>query len=79
MIASIVDVGKLAKVVLYSVLAGAGIAVIFGVGVTSAAGMIDALRERRTVAGTAWALLAVVCALAVLGAVVLGVVVMSAK
>jgi hypothetical protein len=78
-ISTIVDVGTLGKVVLYSVLAGTGIAVIFGAGVSGAAGMIDALRERRTSASVGWAALAAVCLLATLAAVVLGIVVMSEK
>jgi hypothetical protein len=78
-LASIIDVGTLSKVVLYSVVAGTGIAVIFGAGVSGAAGMIDALRERRTAAGAAWAVLAVICVLGALAAVVLGIVVMSEK
>jgi hypothetical protein len=53
--------------------------VIFGVGVTSAAGLFEALRQHRTVAGAAWGLLAATCAAAVLGAIVLGIVVLSSK
>jgi hypothetical protein len=76
---AIVETGPLAKVVLYSLLAGVGIAVIFGLGVSGAAGLLDALRERRTTAGAAWAALTVVCLAGALAAVVLGIVVMTTK
>ena len=56
---AIVEVGTLLKVVLYSLALGLGIAVVFAVGVSSANGLMDALRERRTLAGAAWAVLAV--------------------
>lgn len=79
MIATIIDWRTIGKVVLYSLLSGAGIAVIFGVGVASAAGLLDALRERRTVAGVAWGALATICVGAALAAIVLGLVVMSRK
>jgi hypothetical protein len=79
MTGAIVETGTLAKVVLYSLLAGVGIAVVFGAGVSSAASLLEALRERRSVAGAAWGALTAVCALVALAAMVLGVVVMTAK
>jgi hypothetical protein len=79
MIASILDATKLGKVILYSLASGIGIAVIFGVGVSSAAGLLESLRQRRNVASVAWGALAVSCALCVLGAIVLGIVVMASK
>src|SRR5207248_2238495 len=61
MIGAIVDTGTLGKVVLYSVVSGVGIAVVFGAGVSSVAGLLDALRQRRTAAGVAWGALSRVC------------------
>jgi hypothetical protein len=69
----------LLKVVLYSLVSGVGIAVIFGAGVSSAAALGDALRERRRMAGFGWGTLTVACLVAAVGAVVLGIVVMSTK
>jgi hypothetical protein len=77
--AAIVEASKLGKVVLYSLIFGVGVAVVFSLGVSSAAGLLDALRERRTAGVIGWGTLAGVCAVAALGAVVLGVVVMSTK
>jgi hypothetical protein len=79
MIATIVDTTTIGTVVLYSLLSGVGIAVIFGLGVSSAAGLLEALRQHRNAAGAAWGLLAATCVAAALGAIVLGIVVMSTK
>jgi hypothetical protein len=78
-VATIVDTTTLGKAILYSVVAGVGIAVVFGAGVSSAAGLLDALRERRTAASAGWGLLALVCVVAAAGAIVLGIVAMTAK
>jgi len=77
--AAIVNTTTLAKAVLYSLVAGIGIVVVFAVGVSSAAGLLDALRERRTVAGVAWGALALVCVAGAATAIVIGVVVMTQK
>jgi hypothetical protein len=77
--AAIVDTTTLGKAILYSVVAGVGIAVVFGAGVSSAAGLLDALRDRRTAAGAAWGLLTLVCLLAAAAGIVLGIVAMTAK
>ena len=79
MIATIVDLGTLGKVILYSLIAGVGVSLVFSLGVSSAAGLADAVRQRRTLAGALWGLTAVVCLAGSLAAIVLGVVVMSAK
>ena len=79
MIAAIVDTNTLGKVVVSSLASGVGIAAIFGAGISSAGAFVDALRERRTAAGAAWAALAVLCVAGALGAVVLGIVVMTTK
>ena len=71
-LAAIVEWKSLWKVIVYSLVSGVGIAVIFGAGVSSAAGFLDALRQRRTAAGAAWAGLAVLCLAGALAAVVFG-------
>jgi hypothetical protein len=73
MLASIVNATTLGKTVLYSLVAGIGIAVIFGAGVSSAAGLIEAMRERRSVATAAWGTAALLCLVCAAGAVVLGI------
>jgi hypothetical protein len=78
-IASIVDTTAIGKVILYSLIFGVGIVVVFGLGVSSVAAVQDALRQRRTIASAAWGLLTVACVAATVGAVVLGIVVMSSK
>jgi hypothetical protein len=79
MIAAILDTTALGKVIVYSLVIGVGIAVVFGAGVASAAGFVEAVRERRTAAGVGWAVLATACIACALAAVVLGIVVMSTK
>jgi hypothetical protein len=77
--AAIVDTTRLAKVVLYSLAAGVGIPAVFALGVTSTAGMVDALRRRRSVSAAIWAGLTLVSIAASVAALVLGIVVMSQK
>jgi hypothetical protein len=77
--AAIVDVRTLGKVILYALIAGVGVTVVFGLGVSSAAGLLDAVRERRTLATALWAVTAALCLAGSLGAIVLGVVVMASK
>jgi hypothetical protein len=79
MLAAIVNTSTLGKAVLYSLAAGIGISVIFGAGVSSAASLVDAMRERRTAASVAWATAALICLLCATGAVVLGIVLMTEK
>ncbi|HWC86507.1 MAG TPA: hypothetical protein VG388_08210 [Solirubrobacteraceae bacterium] len=79
MIASILDTATLAKVILYSLIAGVGVTVVFALAVSSAAGLVDAIRERRTLAGALWGATAALCLMACVGAIVLGVVVMASK
>ncbi len=78
-VGAIVETGTLLKVVLYSLAFGLGVAVVFGIGVSSAAGLLEAMRARRTLAGAAWALLAAGCMGGVLATVVLGIILMSQK
>jgi cytochrome c biogenesis protein CcdA len=79
MLAAIVETSKLGKVVAYSLLTGVGISIVFSLGVSGAAGLIEALRERRTAAVIGWGALAGICGVVALGAVVLGIVIMSTK
>jgi hypothetical protein len=79
MLAAIVETGKLAQVVGYSLAAGVGVAIVFSLGVSSTAGMLDALRARRTGAAALWGTLAALCALAALAAAGRGIVVMAKK
>jgi len=79
MLAATVNTTTLGKTIVYSLAAGIGIAVVFGAGVSSAAGLIDAMREQRTAATAAWVAAALVCLLCAAGAVVLGIVLMTEK
>ena len=79
MIGAIVETGTLAKVVLYSLVSGVGIALLFGTGIASAASLLDALREHRSAAGAAWGALTVGCLVIALAIIVFGIVVMSSK
>jgi hypothetical protein len=77
-IATIVDWTRLGKVVVYSLIAGIGIAVIFGAGVSSAAALLESAR-RRGGASFAWGAVTVICVVCALGAVAYGIVVMAKK
>jgi hypothetical protein len=79
MLASIVNTTTLGKTILYSLAAGVGIAVIFGAGVSSAAGLIEARRNGRGIATVAWATATLACLLCAAAAVVLGIVLMTQK
>lgn len=79
MMAAIVETAQLAKVVLYSLLAGVGISAAFGLGVSGAAGFMDALREHRTTAALAWGSVVTVCVAVAVSAIVFGIVVMTTK
>jgi hypothetical protein len=79
MIAAIVDTTTLGKVVLYSALVGVGTVTVFALGVSSAAGLLEALRRRSSGAAFAWGALTVGCVAVSVGAVVLGIIVMSSK
>jgi hypothetical protein len=79
MIAAIVDTAKAGKVILYSLASGIGVTVVFGAGVSSAAGLLESLRQRRTGSAIAWGAVTVACVACTLGAVVFGVVVMTNK
>jgi hypothetical protein len=75
--ATIIEVSTLAKAVIYSLVAGIGLAVAYGVAVTTTAGMLDALRSGRTGAAAAWGTATAVCAALVLGGIAAGIFVMA--
>jgi hypothetical protein len=77
MIASVLQTHAMLKVIAYSLLAGVGIAVVFGAGVSSVAGLVEARRERRSAATAGWGVLAAACMVGAVGAVVLGIVVIA--
>ncbi len=77
MIATIVDWTAIGKVALYSLGFGVGVAVIVGLGISSAAGLQEAMRRRSAAASVAWGLVAAACVAAACGAIVLGVAAMS--
>jgi hypothetical protein len=77
--AAVVDWARVGKVVAFSLIAGIGVSTVFAIAVTSWAGMIQALRRRRSVAGALWAGVTVACVLVSAGAIALGIVVMARK
>jgi hypothetical protein len=78
-LAAIVDTTTLAKAVVYSLVSGIGIVIVFAAGVSSAAGLLDALRARRTAAGLAWGTVALLCVTCAIAAIVLGIIAMTQK
>jgi hypothetical protein len=78
-LAAIVDPAKLGQVVLYSFVVGVGISIALSLAVSGAAGLVDAVRERRMGSMVAWAMVTTVCVGVIAGAIVLGLVVMSSK
>jgi hypothetical protein len=70
---AIVDVSTLAKAMIYSLVAGVGLATAFGAGVTCAAGLLEAVRSRQTGPAIAWGTAAVLCSAIVLGGVAAGI------
>jgi hypothetical protein len=79
MTATILDVTTLGKVILYALIAGVGISSVFALGVSSAAGLVDAIRERRTLGSVLWGVSAILCLAGSLAGIALGVVVMASK
>ena len=79
MLATIIETGKLAQVFGYSLLTGVGIAIIFSLAVSGAAGLLDAVRDRRAGAAALWGTLATLCAAITVAVIVLGIVVMTTK
>ena len=77
--ASVIDWNALGKVVLYSLVAGLGVPAVYSIAVLGAARSTDAQRERRGGQATAYAILALVCGVACLGAIGYGVYLLTLK
>jgi hypothetical protein len=76
---SIVDWKTLGKVVLWSVASGVGITVVFSLAIVGAARFEDRRRDGRGIEASAYAVLLAVALVAVIGAVVAGIIVMAKK
>jgi hypothetical protein len=77
--AEVVNAGTLAKVAVASLVAGVGVTTIFSLAVHGAVRLVDSRRDGRPLEATFYGVLLAVALLATVGAVVLGVVVMTAK
>jgi hypothetical protein len=77
--APIVDWGTLGKVVLYSLGAGAGVALCFSVAVVGATRFVEARRAGSPMPAAVYGTMATVGLLATTAAVVVGIVVMASK
>jgi hypothetical protein len=79
MIAEIVDTKALAETVAGALAAGIGTTVVFSFAILGATRLAEASREGRTLHATLYGVLMTVGLLATLGAIVVGIVVMTAK
>jgi hypothetical protein len=79
MLATVVDTKELLQTVVAALVAGVGITLIFCVAILGAARFADMNREGRPLAAAAFGTLAVVGVLAFLGAIAVGIVVMTTK
>jgi hypothetical protein len=77
--ASVVDWKTLGEVVLYSLAAGVGVAICFSLAILGATRLADARRDGGGLAAVAYGLLAALGLAATLGAIVIGIVVMTTK
>lgn len=75
----IVDWGALLEVAYYSLAAGLGVALAFSLAVSGTTHFADEVRENRMTRAAAYAVLAVLAFLVCLAAIVMGIVVMTAK
>ncbi|MBN9623954.1 MAG: hypothetical protein J0H06_13580 [Actinobacteria bacterium] len=78
-VATIVETKELVQTVVFATVAGIGVTAIFSVAIWGAARFTDLSQEERRVAAGAAVGVAAVALLAVLAAVVIGVVVMTSK
>jgi hypothetical protein len=78
-IAEIVETKELVQTVVFALVAGIGVTVIFSVAIRGAARFIDLNQEERRLAAGAAAATAVLALLAVAAAIVIGVIVMTSK
>lgn len=77
--AAIVETKEMVQTVIFSLLAGIGVTLIFSVAIWGAARFVDLNQEDRPLAAGGAALVATLALLAVLAAVVTGVIVMTSK
>jgi hypothetical protein len=76
---TIVDWSTLGKVAIASLASGVGVAIVFSLAIVGAARFADMRRDGRAVEAGAYAVLLALSLAAVVGAVVLGIVVMAKK
>jgi len=79
LLATVVDTKELLQTVAAALVAGVGITLIFSFALLGAARFGDASREGRPVAAAAFGALAIVGVIAFLGAIAVGIVVMTTK
>lgn len=77
--AEIVETKELAQTVVFALVAGIGVTLIFSVAIWGAARFADLSQEERRLAAGAAAVTAAIALLAVLAALVIGVIVMTSK
>jgi hypothetical protein len=79
LLATIVDTDALAKVVVYSLIAGIGVTVSFSLTIVGATRFADFRRDDRRLEATLFGVLAALALAVSIGAIVLGIVVMTSK
>lgn len=79
MLAEIVNTTDLWKTVVAAIIAGVGVTLLFSLTVLFAARAFESSHEQRAIGAVGWGVLAAAGAIAALGAVVLGVIVMTHK
>lgn len=79
MLATVIDTGALLNVIWVSIVAGVGLAVVFSVTIAGAARSSHFKREGRTGAANAWGVIAALCGVVCMAAVIAGVIVMLHK
>jgi hypothetical protein len=77
--AEIVETKELVQTVVFAFVAGVGVTLIFSVAIWGAARFVDLSQENRRLAAGGAALTAMIALLAVLAAIVVGVIVMTSK
>jgi hypothetical protein len=79
MLATVVETQELLETVIYSVVAGVGVTVVFSLAIYGATRFADLSRDERGAAAVAAALLAALGLIATVAAVVIGVIAMTQK
>jgi uncharacterized membrane protein len=79
LLAAIADTKALLQVVVASLVAGVGVAVAFSLVILGATRFVDLRRNERSLEAAAFGLLAALCLLASMAAVVIGLIVMASK